>query len=338
MIIKKKRVAIVLSIAGVILTALVCATAGASHISAIKILQAVAHVFSNTSQTIIEDEGTHIILFDIRLPRIALSFLAGAALAPVGAAMQALFRNPMADPYVLGVSSGASVGAALAIVTGISASFGISLSAFTGAMIAISAIYLFGFNSRNFDQRTLLLVGIAMSMIFSSIVSLLISMNRNSVEGIIFWTMGGFNAATWHQVVTTGIPVVIGIGALIGYSGRLNILSLGNDAAYSLGIPVKQTSLILLMICAMMIAFVVSTSGVIAFAGLIIPHIGRLLLGSDNRILIPFTAITGGWFVMVCDTLARTIASPMELPVGCITACIGAPYFLWMLLRKKETV
>jgi iron complex transport system permease protein len=335
MIIQQKRAAIVWSLLGVIITAVVCASVGASHISAIKIFQAMGHVFSNND--LIPDKGTHLILFDIRLPRIALSFIAGAALAPVGAAMQALFRNPMADPYVMGVSSGASVGAAIAIVSGISASFGISMSAFTGAMAAILVIYLFGFNSRRFDQRTLLLTGIAMSMMFSSIVSLLIAMNRDNVEGIIFWTMGGFNAASWQQVVSTGIPVFVGLVFLVIWSGRLNILSMGNDTAYSLGIPVKLTTFLVLFISALMVAFVVSASGVIGFAGLIIPHISRLLLGSDNRILIPFSALAGGWFVMVCDTLARTIAIPVELPVGCVTACIGAPYFIWMLLRKKQS-
>ncbi|PZX20399.1 iron complex transport system permease protein [Breznakibacter xylanolyticus] len=334
MMIKNKRAAIVWSLFGVVITAVVGASVGASHIPAIEIIKAMWNVFSGSVDP--EDASTHLILFDIRLPRLVLAFIAGAALAPVGAAMQALFRNPMADPYVMGVSSGASVGAAIAIVTGITASFGISLSAFTGAMVAISIIYLFGFNSRRFDQRTLLLTGIAMSMMFASVVSLLIAMNRNNVEGIIFWTMGGFNAASWQQVVSTGIPVSVGLLLLMIWSGRLNVLSMGNDTAYSLGIAVKLTTFLVLLVSALMIAFVVSASGVIGFVGLIIPHVSRLLLGPDNRWLVPFSALAGGWFVMMCDTLARTIAIPVELPVGCVTACIGAPYFIWMLLRKNQ--
>ena len=332
--IQNKRAAIVWSLFGVVITAVVGASVGASHIPAIEIIKAVGSAISGSVDP--EDASTHLILFDIRLPRLVLAFIAGAALAPVGAAMQALFRNPMADPYVMGVSSGASVGAAIAIVTGITASFGISLSAFTGAMVAISIIYLFGFNSRRFDQRTLLLTGIAMSMMFASVVSLLIAMNRNNVEGIIFWTMGGFNAASWQQVVSTGIPVSVGLLLLMIWSGRLNVLSMGNDTAYSLGIAVKLTTFLVLLVSALMIAFVVSASGVIGFVGLIIPHVSRLLLGPDNRWLVPFSALAGGWFVMMCDTLARTIAIPVELPVGCVTACIGAPYFIWMLLRKNQ--
>ena len=334
MMIQNKRAAIVWSLFGVVITAVVGASVGASHIPAIEIIKAMWNVFSGAVDP--EDASTHLILFDIRLPRLVLAFIAGAALAPVGAAMQALFRNPMADPYVMGVSSGASVGAAIAIVTGITASFGISLSAFTGAMVAISIIYLFGFNSRRFDQRTLLLTGIAMSMMFASVVSLLIAMNRNNVEGIIFWTMGGFNAASWQQVVSTGIPVSVGLLLLMIWSGRLNVLSMGNDTAYSLGIAVKLTTFLVLLVSALMIAVVVSASGVIGLVGLIIPHVSRLLLGPDNRWLVPFSALAGGWFVMMCDTLARTIAIPVELPVGCVTACIGAPYFIWMLLRKNQ--
>jgi len=332
--IQNKRAAIVWSLFGVVITAVVGASVGASHIPTIEIIKAVGSAISGSVDPV--DASTHLILFDIRLPRLVLAFIAGAAFAPVGAAMQALFRNPMADPYVMGVSSGASVGAAIAIVTGITASFGISLSAFTGAMVAISIIYLFGFNSRRFDQRTLLLTGIAMSMMFASVVSLLIAMNRNNVEGIIFWTMGGFNAASWQQVVSTGIPVSVGLLLLMIWSGRLNVLSMGNDTAYSLGIAVKLTTFLVLLVSALMIAFVVSASGVIGFVGLIIPHVSRLLLGPDNRWLVPFSALAGGWFVMMCDTLARTIAIPVELPVGCVTACIGAPYFIWMLLRKNQ--
>lgn len=331
-----KRAVTVLGPLIVLFSAIICMGAGAIYVSATDILKAVYHALGQLGQTVPHESNTHLILFQIRLPRIVMAFVAGAALAPVGAAMQSLFRNPLADPYVLGVSSGASLGATIAIVGGMAFTLGIGLSAFAGAMASILLLYALGFGSVRFDTKTLLLTGIALHMMFMAVVSMLIAFNHREVENIVFWTMGGFNAASWKIVAYTSVPVTVGLIVLMRYTKQMNLLSLGSATAHTLGVEVKRTSAVLMMVAALMVAFVVSNSGVIGFVGLVVPHVGRLLLGPDNRKLIPFCIWAGGGFVMVCDTLARTIAIPIELPVGCITAIIGAPYFMFMLLNRRS--
>jgi iron complex transport system permease protein len=332
----KKPVLLAIGLAAVIVSAILCTGAGAIDISGWEILKAVGQAFSSTLNN--NESGHYTIVMDVRLPRIVLSFIAGAALGAVGTSMQAVFRNPMADPYVLGVSSGASVGAAIAIVCGMSYAVGVGAMAFLGAATVAALLFSVGLWHRRFDQKTMLLTGIALQMVCVAVVSLLISLNRNNIESIVFWTMGSFNAASWPTVLLTAIPVGVGIAWLMSMASKLNILSMGNETAHSLGINIKRSVLTILGISAMMVAFVVANSGVIGFVGLVVPHLGRMALGPDNRYLLPFAALLGGWLTMVCDTLARTIIAPSELPVGTVTAFIGAPYFLWMILKSKNTL
>lgn len=279
------------------------------------------------------------IYWNIRLPRLILATLTGSALAVSGAAFQSIFRNPMADPYVLGVSSGASLGAALAIILGWEGNYlGISGAAFVFAMATIIMVYQIGSVGKRLNAQTLLLAGIAMSFLMSAMVSLLLVIHRDKIEKILFWTLGGFNIASWEQIIALLPVVVIGIAVIYFYARNLNIMSLGYESAPTLGVNTATTTRIIMLASSLMIASVVANSGIIGFVGLIVPHLVRILTGPDNRTLIPISTITGAIFLMISDALARNLLTPAELPVGSITALFGVPYFLFLLYKSRQTV
>ncbi|MCT8978161.1 iron chelate uptake ABC transporter family permease subunit [Clostridium sp. CX1] len=326
-------------------SSILCSTLGTANISFLESLQIILHNIPFISNLISVDSfsSTHtVIILNIRLPRIILSGIVGMGLSIVGAAFQAMFKNPMADPYVLGVSSGSALGAALAIVTGMDNSFsglGITtLLAFAGAIITTIIVYSIAKVGNKVPINTLLLSGISVSFLLSSLISLLMVFNRESIEKIIFWTMGSVSTASWNQVIMLSIFVIIGLLIFMIFSRDLNIMLTGDETAKSLGIEVENLKKITLIISSLVVAACVSVSGVIGFVGLIIPHIIRILLGPDHRILIPFSAVGGALFMILSDTLARTLASPAEIPVGAITSVIGAPYFIYLLIKNKRKV
>jgi iron complex transport system permease protein len=288
-------------------------------------------------------DGTHMkIVLDLRLPRIIVSALVGAGLSIVGAALQGMFKNPMADPYVLGISSGASLGAAIAIVVGLEYTFlGIgykTLFAFFGALATIICVYNISRVGNKVPTITLLLSGVALSYLLSSIVSIIMIFNRNQTEQIVFWILGSVSASSWEQVMLMFPVVFLGIIAIISFSKDLNVISTGEETAKSLGIEVEKVKKLLILICSVIVASCVSVSGVIGFVGLIIPHTVRLVVGSDHRALLPFSVIGGAAFMVVCDTIARNAIPPVEIPVGAITAMFGAPYFIFLLYKNKKKV
>jgi len=277
------------------------------------------------------------IISQIRLPRVVMALLAGMALSASGGAFQSVFRNPMSDPYVLGISSGASVGATIAIVLGLQGGLlSIPLFAFLGACLALGVVYWLAFSLKQSEQNTLLLAGIAMSLMLGAIVSLLLVINRDKMESIIFWTLGGFNAISWQQIWVVAPIVLFALIMLYKYSKDLNLLAMGNETAHSLGINVKQKVAIILLISALSVSIVVAYSGVIGFVGLIVPHMVRFIIGADNRRLLPLSALWGGIFLIIADSMARTVVQPGELPVGSITALFGAPYFFFILIKKSR--
>lgn len=287
--------------------------------------------------------NTHrVIIWKIRLPRIILAGLVGMSLSVVGATFQGMFKNPMADPYVVGVSSGAALGATIAIVLGLQRFTGgigyVNLFAFLGAIITVLLVYNIARIGSKVPTITLLLAGIAISSMLSSIISVLMIFNRDKIENIIFWIMGSVSAASWKHVYTL-FPVAMG-GAIIiyCYARDLNLFMVGDDAAKNLGIEVDRTKRILLVVSSIIIAFTVSVSGIIGFVGLIIPHAVRMLVGPDHRVLIPFSALGGAIFLILSDTIARTIFPPSEIPVGAVTAIFGSPYFIYLLYRTKKKV
>nr|WP_319399616.1 iron ABC transporter permease [uncultured Carboxylicivirga sp.] len=296
-----------------------------------------SQIWASITQSESVDYGIRQTLWQLRLPRIFIALLAGMALSSAGGAFQSIFRNPMSDPYVLGISSGASVGAAIAIVLGLQAgTLGIPFFAFLGAASALAIVYWFAFNLKQSEQNTLLLAGIAMSLMLGAVVSLLLVINREQMESIYFWMLGGFNAISWKQIYIVLPVVIFSLLMLFKYSKDLNLLSMGNETAQSLGINVKQKVAIILLISALSVSIIVSYTGVIGFVGLIVPHMVRFIVGADNRRLLPLSALWGGLFLIIADTMARTIVQPGELPVGSITALFGAPYFFFILIKRSR--
>lgn len=277
------------------------------------------------------------IFLNLRLPRILLCVLAGAALSVSGASYQAIFRNSLTDPYVLGISSGASLGAAIAIVVGLQYTLlGIGGCALLSALLTIWLIYRIATIGNRLHSTTLLLTGVCLTFLISALVSLLMVMHQDKMESIIFWTMGSFSSATWNGVLTLFPVVVLGVAVVLRHGRDLNLLLVGSEAAQSMGVDVEKVKKRLLLATTFMIAFTVSCSGVIGFVGLVVPHCVRLIVGPDNRKVLPFSIVLGSIFVLVCDTLARTVLQPGELPVGSLTALVGAPLFIYLLYRNKQ--
>lgn len=284
---------------------------------------------------------THkLIIINIRLPRIILSALIGAGLSVVGCVFQAIFKNPMADPYVLGISSGSALGASISIVMGISSmAFGIAgttLFAFIGAIFTTVLVYFIAKTGTKLPTNTLLLAGVSVSFLFSSINSLIMIFNRDRVEQIVFWTMGSLASATWKQVISLFFFIIIGFILIIIYSRDLNLMLMGDETACNLGIEVNFVKKFLLIVSSIIIASCVSVSGVIGFVGLIVPHITRMIVGPNHKVLLPFSTLGGAIFMIICDTLSRILAPPAEIPVGAITALFGAPYFIYLLIKNKK--
>lgn len=278
------------------------------------------------------------IILQIRLPRIILAVLVGSALAVAGVVMQGLFKNPMADPYIIGISSGAALGASSTIVLGITV-FGlytISSMAFLGAIISSFVVYNIARVGGKVPVGTLLLSGIALASFLSAITALMTYLAGEKLHQIIFWLMGGLWNANWNQVMIAFPVICFGIIAVYIFARDLNIMLLGEEPAQHLGIEVESLKRIMLIIASLITGVAVSVSGIIGFVGLIIPHIVRILVGPDHRILIPASTLTGAIFLVWADTLARTIIAPTEIPVGIITALFGAPFFIYLLRRKKR--
>ena len=284
--------------------------------------------------------GFETIVMDIRYPRILLSILVGAALATSGATMQGLFKNPMADPFIIGTSAGAAFGATLTIWLGL-AFFGIytlPFMAFIGAIGAIFIVYNIAKIGGKIPIETLLLSGIAIGSFLSAITSFMIYMAGEELRMIVMWLMGGFAVVRWEEVHIMFIPTLIGISIIYFFARDLNIMLLGEEEALHLGIGVESFKKIMLVITAFITALAVSFSGLIGFVGLVIPHVVRIVVGSDHRILIPASALVGGIFMLWCDNIARTIMPPHELPVGIITALFGAPFFIYLLRKRKNSM
>ena len=274
-------------------------------------------------------------LWQLRIPRIVMSVLAGASLAVCGAVFQSIFRNPVCDPYILGISSGASLGAAIAFILGWDASlFGITLPALVTALLTLLLILSIARIKGKHNTNTLLLIGIALNFFISAVITLLVVVNQKEMHKIYFWTMGSLSHVSWFEIAWL-LPIMIAcVFILFYYSKSLNIMQVGTETAQTLGIDTQKTTYIVLITSSVLISVVVSFCGSIGFIGLIMPHVARLLFGSNNRSLFTYSLFFGAFFLLIADTLARTIATPAELPVGSITALAGAPYFIYLILKK----
>ena len=282
------------------------------------------------------------IIFSIRLPRVALAGLVGAALALSGATYQGLFRNPLADPYLIGVASGAALGASLALVLRLPSwlyTFGATQwAAFAGAALAVAAVYGLARVGGSTPLTTLLLAGVAVGTLAQALNSLVMYWSGQQLLTIYGWLLGGLTLASWPRVGLLAIFVALGALALAPSTRALNAFQLGEEGAQALGVEVERVKLLLVIVATALTAAAVSVSGLIGFVGLIMPHIARLLWGPDYRSLLPFSALIGALFLILVDGLARTVIAPGELPVGVITALCGAPFFLYLLRRSKRAV
>ena len=283
------------------------------------------------------------VVLKIRLPRVLVAAVVGVALAAAGTVLQGLLRNPMADPYVLGISAGASVGASLAIGFGLGSSFlgflyAVPLMAFVGALVTIFVVYNIARRNGGNSMLSLLLIGIAISSFLSAVVSLIKIISSDALHGIVYWIMGSLQVAGWNHLYIASPFIFVGIIIIYYYAKDLNIISLGENQAQHLGVDVEGLKTRLLICVSLITAAAVSVSGIIGFIGLIIPHMTRLLVGPDHRILIPTSALLGAVVLIICDTLARTLMSPAEIPVGIITALLGSPFFVYLLIKRKKTV
>lgn len=282
------------------------------------------------------DPSTLAIVNGLRLPRAVLAGLVGAALASSGATFQALLRNPLAEPYILGVSGGAAVGAVGAMVLGWTAVGAIPIAAFIGAIVAILLVLRIAASvGRTLDTRVLLLAGVVVGAFFNACILLALTFaDTESFRSAIFWLMGSLGGATWQGCAILALYLLPGLAVLLALARPLNLLALGEDAAAYLGTRVERTKLIAYGTASLLTAAAVAVSGVIGFVGLIIPHVIRLVWGSDYRFLIPASALLGASFLILADALARTVAAPTELPVGVVTALVGVPMFVWLLRRS----
>jgi len=278
------------------------------------------------------------ILWQIRLPRVFLAALVGLLLSTSGVILQGVLRNPLADPYILGISAGGAVGAAVAIASGLQfVILGMSsmpVMAFVFAMVAVFMVYKLSQAAGKTNPETLILAGVALSSFCAAILSLIIILTGN-LQSIYFWLLGSLSSASWSNVLTVIPYAVIGAGVAYFFSKELNALLLGEEMASTLGVDVENARLILIGTASLMTAAAVSVSGLIGFVGLIVPHWIRLIIGPNHRLLIPISALSGMLLMVIADTIARTVLSPMEIPIGIIMALVGAPFFLYLLRRRR---
>ena len=281
------------------------------------------------------------IFWRIRVPRILIAFISGSALAISGMAFQAMFRNALATPFTLGVSSGAAFGAALYVKIGFIFSLlglsGQTLFAFAGALISIMFVYILSKIKKGFPVGTMLLAGVAINFFFSSFILFIQFMSdfTNSFR-IIRWLMGGFEVVGYSDIYNILPFIIIGTIIIILLSTELNLLTLGEDVAVSRGVSLNKIKNILFFATSLMVSGVISVVGPIGFVGMMVPHISRLIVGADHRYLVVLNIIFGGAFLVLCDTLSRVLIAPAEIPVGVITALLGGPFFIWLLIKSSN--
>ena len=281
------------------------------------------------------------IVWTIRAPRLALGLLAGAMLSVAGGTYQGVFRNPLADPYLLGVAAGAGLGATFAIVNvggGITTPTWAPLLAFVGAMAAVSVTWLVGGRGLRSNASTLILAGVAVSSLLTSAQTFLQQSSTNSIARVYIWLLGSLASASWHSVLLVLPYVAVCVVICVGSGRALDIMSVGEDESRSLGLPVRRVRLIVIAASSLGTAAIVSVVGLIGFVGIIVPHIVRLLVGTSYRRILPISVVFGAAFLVFADTIARTVMAPSELPLGVVTALVGAPVFVLILSLRRPAV
>lgn len=339
----RKQAQLVILVLGIVLVVMACVSVSVGQI-AINFKNTLAVVTSSLGLPFFGPEAyteeQKAVIWFIRMPRLIVGILVGGALGISGAVMQGVFSNPLADPGIIGVSSGAATGAVLAIALGVSADsiFALPMFAFGGAIVAVGLTVLLAMRNGKIPVMTLLLAGVAVGMFLGAITSgLLTFMNEQKLQQYLFWMVGGLDYRRWEHVYMAVGPVVIGSGLMLLLARHLNILVLGDTEAKAVGMRVMPFRMGLLTIAALTTATSVCVSGNIGFVGLVVPHMMRMLVGPDHRVLLPASALAGAVFLVFCDTLGRVIIPPAEVRVGIMTALLGTPYFLYLLRRMQKT-
>jgi iron complex transport system permease protein len=337
---RARRVLLLLTVLSLVGMA-VCLQFGAQPVTLTDMVQTLRKAAAESEWNARTIGTTGIILLQVRLPRVLLGFLVGACLAGVGVTLQALMRNPLADPYVLGVSSGAALGASLAVLFGIGTSVlaltALPLCGFAGGLVSLAIVYGMAAGRRGqVSVHSLLLAGVILNAIFSALIMFITSiMEPNRSFGMMAWLMGSLAANAGPGLTVLSLYLLAGLIVLMRESRPLNIIALGEEVAGTLGVQAKRLTRRLFIMTALVTGAVVSVSGMIGFVGMVVPHAVRLMAGGDNRLLLPASMLTGGLFLVIADTIARTLLAPTEMPVGIVTALAGGPFFIYLLMSRS---
>ena len=280
------------------------------------------------------------VLWNIRLPRVLLAVLAGGALAIAGASLQGVFRNPLADPSIIGVSSGAALGAVAAIVAGISflGSFSLAIAAFAGGLLATAVVYGVSRINGRTDVVTLILAGIAVNATAGAVTGMFMFIaDDDQLRSIVFWTLGSLGGSTWAVIWPVAPMIIAGVVLLPLWARSLNLMALGDREAAHVGVSTERVRLGVIVLAALVTGAAVAVTGIIGFVGLVVPHIIRLVVGPDHRLVMPMSALGGAGLLLLADLIARNAAIPTEIPIGVVTAVAGGPFFLWLVSRTRRS-
>ncbi|MET0921471.1 MAG: iron ABC transporter permease [Acidimicrobiia bacterium] len=322
---------------GLVVASIVAIGIGAFHASPGEVLSVIAHRLGLNIGTQ-PDALVDSVVWDIRIPRVLLAMVVGGALGCAGAAMQGAFANPLAEPGIIGVSSGAALGAVAAIVLGFTLldTWSVAGAAFVGGLITVAIVYFASRSDGRTEVVTLILTGVALNALTGAVIGLFTYLSTDAeLRSITFWTLGSVAQATWPKVLVVMPIAIIGIILASSQARKLDLLSLGERSARHLGVNVERLRILMLVVVAMLTASAVAVSGIILFVGLVMPHIIRMIAGPGHRVLLPASALAGALALVVADTVSRTVIAPSEIPLGVLTALVGAPFFLWMLRRTR---
>ncbi|MFE9927089.1 FecCD family ABC transporter permease [Streptomyces sp. NPDC005774] len=324
-------------LAGLLVLIPMAAATGAYHVPVGDVLASIQHRLGPSGTQL--DRVAESVLWNVRFPRIVLALLVGASLGCAGALMQGVFGNPLAEPGVIGVSSGAAVGAVATIALGLNfaGNWTVSILAFAAGLVTVLVVYVMSRSGGRTEVVTLILTGIAVNAFAGALIGLfLFFADTAAVNQITFWQLGSLSQATWPKVLAVLPCAVLGLAVAPSYARRLDLLALGERPARHLGVDVERLRIVLVLIIALLTAAAVSVSGVVGFVGLVVPHLLRMAAGPGHRFLLPGSALLGALVLLAADLTARTIAEPAELPLGVLTALIGSPFFFWLLRRTRR--
>mgnify|MGYP001119346747 CR=1 FL=1 len=326
----RQRLILYLSILFILLVIvfLVSLTLGTKEFSLIDTLR----VLTRSSENSIQSE----IIFKLRLPRILTAMLVGASLSIVGAVFQALLKNPLAEPYILGVSSGGALGAIIAIAIGLQMA-GISLFSFSGSLFSFFIVFLFGRRYGEIDPNALLLVGVMINAFFSAVILLVVSLIDQSFRTALFWLMGNLSLTDYNSILIIATITFISVITFLLFSNQYNLISIDEENAKQFGVNTNLLKNLSFLFGSLLIGVIVANVGIIGFVGLVVPHMCRLIFGHDNRVILPTSIFAGAVFMMMADLISRILLSPLEIPVGSITAIIGSPIFIFLLKHKRNS-